>query len=124
MRILAIHAHPDDVEILAGGTMALLAAAGCRLTIVSMTPGDCGSAELPPDELSALMEWIEEYAADAWDRQIADDFRDGRFEGLRERAREQRRNGGLAQQSGRARSFGIVDRMARAAADADRPDRI
>src|SRR5438477_453730 len=27
-RILAIHAHPDDVEILAGGTMALLAGAG------------------------------------------------------------------------------------------------
>src|SRR5712664_3981170 len=52
-RILAIHAHPDDVEILAGGTMALLAAAGHSVTIVTMTPGDCGSADLPPDEIAA-----------------------------------------------------------------------
>jgi N-acetylglucosamine malate deacetylase 1 len=53
-RILAIHAHPDDVEILAGGTMALLAAAGHSITIVSMTPGDCGSAELSSDEIAAI----------------------------------------------------------------------
>src|SRR5579864_3688162 len=53
-RILAIHAHPDDVEILAGGTMALLAAAGHSITIVSMTPGDCGSAELSSDEIAAV----------------------------------------------------------------------
>jgi LmbE family N-acetylglucosaminyl deacetylase len=53
-RILAIHAHPDDVEILAGGTMALLAAAGHSITIVSMTPGDCGSADLPSDEIAAI----------------------------------------------------------------------
>ena len=53
-RILAIHAHPDDVEILAGGAMALLAAAGHSLTIVTMTPGDCGSAELEPDEIAAI----------------------------------------------------------------------
>ncbi|MEO7653464.1 MAG: PIG-L family deacetylase, partial [Bryobacteraceae bacterium] len=53
-RILAIHAHPDDVEILAGGTMALLAAAGHSLTIVTMTPGDCGSAELEPDAIASL----------------------------------------------------------------------
>jgi LmbE family N-acetylglucosaminyl deacetylase len=53
-RILAIHAHPDDVEILAGGTLALLAAAGHPLTIVTMTPGDCGSAELSADEIAAV----------------------------------------------------------------------
>src|SRR5580700_9898920 len=52
-RILAIHAHPDDVEILAGGTMALLAAAGHSLTIVSMTPGDCGSADLSSEDIAA-----------------------------------------------------------------------
>src|SRR5712691_1842949 len=53
-RILAIHAHPDDVEILAGGTMALLAAAGHSITIVTMTPGDCGSADLSADEIAAI----------------------------------------------------------------------
>lgn len=54
LRILAIHAHPDDMEILAGGTMALLAAAGHSLTIVSMTPGDCGSADLPAEEIATI----------------------------------------------------------------------
>jgi LmbE family N-acetylglucosaminyl deacetylase len=52
--VLAIHAHPDDVEILAGGTLALLAGAGHRITIVSMTPGDCGSAEMSSDEIAAI----------------------------------------------------------------------
>ena len=54
MRILAIHAHPDDIEILAGGSMALLAAAGHRLTFVTMTPGDCGSVEHGSDEIAAI----------------------------------------------------------------------
>lgn len=51
--ILSIHAHPDDAEILAGGTLAHLAAAGHRITIVTMTPGDCGSAEIGPEEIAA-----------------------------------------------------------------------
>src|SRR6266404_2731742 len=53
-RILAIHAHPDDIEMLAGGTMALLAAAGHSLTIVTMTPGDCGSADAPAGEIADI----------------------------------------------------------------------
>src|SRR5258706_1083657 len=53
-RILAIHAHPDDVEILAGGMMALLADAGHSITIVTMTRGDCGSADLSADEIAAV----------------------------------------------------------------------
>jgi len=43
--ILAIHAHPDDVEMLASGTLALLAARGHRVTIATMTAGDCGSTD-------------------------------------------------------------------------------
>lgn len=54
MNILAIHAHPDDIEILAGGSMALLASAGHSLTFVTMTPGDCGSVEYPPDEIARI----------------------------------------------------------------------
>jgi LmbE family N-acetylglucosaminyl deacetylase len=53
-RILAIHAHPDDLEILAGGTLALLAARGHKITMATMTPGDCGSAVLGPDETAAV----------------------------------------------------------------------
>jgi LmbE family N-acetylglucosaminyl deacetylase len=45
-RILAIHAHPDDVEVLGAGTLALLAEAGHHVTLVTMTAGDCGSVEM------------------------------------------------------------------------------
>lgn len=44
--ILAIHAHPDDIETLAAGTLALLAAAGHTIKIVTVTAGDCGSAQM------------------------------------------------------------------------------
>ncbi len=54
LRILSIHAHPDDAEILAGGTLALLAARGHAVTIVSLSDGDCGSAEYGREELGRL----------------------------------------------------------------------
>ncbi len=50
-------------------------------------------AELPEGELESLMEWIEEYRAEAWDRQIARDVEAGRFDALRERVRQQRQAG-------------------------------
>ena len=49
-RILAIHAHPDDIETLGAGTLALLAANGHHVTIVTMTAGDCGSVEMSAAE--------------------------------------------------------------------------
>ena len=52
--ILLIHAHPDDAEILAGGTLALLARKGHQITIATMTAGDCGSADHDPEEISAI----------------------------------------------------------------------
>ncbi len=54
MRIACIHAHPDDAEILAGGTLALLANAGHQLVLVTMTAGDCGSAEYGAEELTGI----------------------------------------------------------------------
>jgi LmbE family N-acetylglucosaminyl deacetylase len=54
MRILSIHAHPDDAEILAGGSLALLARGGHSITIVTMTPGDCGSAEFPAEQTASI----------------------------------------------------------------------
>ncbi|HZY58893.1 MAG TPA: PIG-L family deacetylase [Candidatus Binataceae bacterium] len=53
-RILAIHAHPDDVEILAGGTLTLLASENHEITIATLTPGDCGSRNLGPEEIAAV----------------------------------------------------------------------
>ena len=54
VRVLAIHAHPDDLEFLCAGTLALLARSGCRITMATMTPGDCGSAEHAPDAIAAI----------------------------------------------------------------------
>jgi len=53
-RILCLHAHPDDAEILAGGTLALLAARGHHVVIATMTAGDCGSVEFGPDEIADI----------------------------------------------------------------------
>lgn len=53
-RVLAIHAHPDDIEILCAGTLALLKQKGCDVVVATMTPGDKGSAELGPGEIAAV----------------------------------------------------------------------
>lgn len=54
MRIVCIHAHPDDAEFLAGGTLALLAQAGHKVVILTMTSGDCGSTEHGPEEIADI----------------------------------------------------------------------
>jgi LmbE family N-acetylglucosaminyl deacetylase len=54
VRILAIHAHPDDVEFQCSGTLALLRQAGCSVTIATMTPGDCGSAEHDAEAIAEI----------------------------------------------------------------------
>jgi LmbE family N-acetylglucosaminyl deacetylase len=54
MRIASIHAHPDDAEILAGGTLALLAAQGHDITIVTLSAGDCGSMTHGPSEAAEI----------------------------------------------------------------------
>lgn len=52
--ILAIHAHPDDIETLGAGTLAILAAAGHAVTLVTLTAGEGGSTETPPDETARI----------------------------------------------------------------------
>ena len=63
-RILAIHAHPDDVEFQCAGTLALLREAGCPVTIATMTPGDCGSAEHDAEAIAAIRRGEAQAAAD------------------------------------------------------------
>jgi len=76
--ILALHAHPDDVEILAAGTLAQLSAAGHRVVIVSMTPGDCGSRDRAPEEIAA----IRRHEAAASARRIGAEYRCAEFRDL------------------------------------------
>jgi LmbE family N-acetylglucosaminyl deacetylase len=54
MRILCLHAHPDDAEIFAGGALALLAARGHSVVIATMTAGDCGTSEHSPEEIADI----------------------------------------------------------------------
>ena len=51
---MSLMAHPDDCEILAAGTLALLVERGWEIHIVTMTPGDAGSVELGPQEIAAV----------------------------------------------------------------------
>jgi N-acetylglucosamine malate deacetylase 1 len=57
--VLAIGAHPDDVELGCGATLAVLAAAGLRTGIVHLTSGEAGtrgSAEERRDEARSAAE--------------------------------------------------------------------
>ncbi len=52
--ILAIHAHPDDIEFLAAGTLSGLARAGHRVILATMTAGDCGTVHQDADEIARI----------------------------------------------------------------------
>jgi LmbE family N-acetylglucosaminyl deacetylase len=53
--VLSVLAHPDDAEFLCAGTLArLVRERGWEAHIASMTPGDCGSAEVGPEEISRI----------------------------------------------------------------------
>ena len=54
VRILALHAHPDDIEFQCAGTLILLRERGCAVTLATMTPGDCGSAEQDAETIAAI----------------------------------------------------------------------
>jgi LmbE family N-acetylglucosaminyl deacetylase len=53
-RLLAAMAHPDDAEILIGGTLFHLKSVGWELGIMTMTSGDCGSATHSSEEISRI----------------------------------------------------------------------
>lgn len=60
MRVVAVHAHPDDESIATGGTLAQLAAQGADVTVVTCTLGEEGEvigdkyAHLIADEADQL----------------------------------------------------------------------
>jgi LmbE family N-acetylglucosaminyl deacetylase len=53
-RILAVGAHPDDLEILCGGTLARFAQSSAKLFMAIATDGSAGHMSIPPEELSQM----------------------------------------------------------------------
>jgi LmbE family N-acetylglucosaminyl deacetylase len=45
--VLSLCAHPDDAEFFCAGALALLYQQGWQVNIATVTPGDCGSMEMP-----------------------------------------------------------------------------
>jgi N-acetylglucosamine malate deacetylase 1 len=54
MRVLAVGAHPDDLEILAGGTLARFARSGDEVVMCHATTGNRGSFVHAADEIAAI----------------------------------------------------------------------
>ena len=52
MRVLAVGAHPDDLEILCAGTLARYKQAGHEVIMAHACNGDCGHFVIPPEELA------------------------------------------------------------------------
>ncbi len=52
--VLALMAHPDDVEFTCAGLLTLLRQAGWDVHIATMTPGDLGSATLSSEEIARV----------------------------------------------------------------------
>lgn len=63
-RVLAYMCHPDDVEILVGGTLHALKSLGWELGIATMTAGDRGSATHTREEIAAIRRKEAKAAAD------------------------------------------------------------
>src|SRR5215470_11197703 len=54
MNILAVGAHPDDIEILCAGTLARYSQQGHAIFLASFTCGDMGDLEILPTELARI----------------------------------------------------------------------
>jgi LmbE family N-acetylglucosaminyl deacetylase len=52
--ILAVHAHPDDIEHLAAGALALLAGQGHAIRIATLTAGECGATDTDLSETARI----------------------------------------------------------------------
>jgi len=64
MNILAIGAHPDDIEILCAGTLALYAKAGHHVTMAVFTDGSMGDLKIAPAKLAKIRREEQQAAAD------------------------------------------------------------
>jgi N-acetylglucosamine malate deacetylase 1 len=53
-RVLALMAHPDDIEITCAGTLILLKEAGWEIHLATMTAGDLGSSTLAASAIARI----------------------------------------------------------------------
>ena len=63
MNILAIGAHPDDLEVYCGGTLIRYVRDGHKVTMCNVSGGNLGHAVIMPDELSEIRRKEAENAA-------------------------------------------------------------
>jgi LmbE family N-acetylglucosaminyl deacetylase len=63
MRVLAVGAHPDDLELLYAGTLAKYVEQGHHVSMAVATNGDAGSMTLPKEEIAAVRKAEAEAAA-------------------------------------------------------------
>ena len=61
--VLAVAAHPDDVELMMSGTLALLRQAGAEVHIWTLANGCCGTNRLPAREIARIRQEEAEAAA-------------------------------------------------------------
>jgi LmbE family N-acetylglucosaminyl deacetylase len=54
VRVLAVGAHPDDLEILCGGTLARYVEEGHEVVMCHATTGNRGSFEYTSEEVAAI----------------------------------------------------------------------
>ena len=54
MRVLAVGAHPDDVEIACSGTLAKCIKRGDKVVVCHVSSGNLGHVVIPPDELREI----------------------------------------------------------------------
>jgi len=64
MKILALAAHPDDIEFMCAGTLILLKERGHEIAMATVNNGSCGSATLPPNEIAGLRALEARHAAE------------------------------------------------------------
>ena len=54
MKVLAVGAHPDDLEISCAGTLTKMVQAGHEVVLCHASDGDKGHYEIPPGQLTAM----------------------------------------------------------------------
>ncbi len=61
---MAVAAHPDDIEMMMGGTLIMLKRAGCEIHYMNVANGSCGTDTLDKNEIVAIRTAEAQDAAD------------------------------------------------------------